>query len=92
MGPGMTETLRRIASFTPSRGRPIDGELRYDGRRLLFVPTDGGVTRDEEAMKLGTLGIILDGAVSEIPAVASALHERARHARIKVRFERRKLA
>jgi hypothetical protein len=88
----MAQTLRRIASFTPSRGRPIDGELCFDGRRLLFVPSDGGVTRDEEALKLGTLGIVLDGSTSEIPAVASALHDRARKALIKVRFERRKLA
>ncbi len=88
---GMAETLRRIASFTPSRGRPIDGELRFDGRRLKFVPTGGGVTRDQEALKLGTLGIVLDGATSEIPAVASELHDLARKALIKVRFERRKL-
>jgi hypothetical protein len=87
----MAEQLRQIASFTPVRGRLIDGELRSNGSTLEFVSASGTVMR-LEALKLGTLGIVLDGAVSEIPAAASALHDLARKAHIKVRFERRKLA
>ncbi len=87
----MAKHLCRAASFTPTRRHLIDGELRFDGRKLLFVPDTGG-GHDEQALKLGTLGIVLDGASHDIPAGALKLHGLARNAGIRVRFERRKVA
>ena len=87
----MARHLRRTASFTPMRRHLIDGELRFDGQKLVFVPDTGGV-HGEQALKLGTLGIVLDGASHEIPAGAFKLFGLARKAGIRVRFERRKVA
>jgi len=87
----MARHLRRAASFTPTRRQLIEGELRFDGRTLVFVPDTGG-SHDEQALKLGRLGIVVDGASHDIPDVASKLHGLARKAGIRVHFERRRVA